>query len=96
MYSFYAKFRACTLGLPSITLECMVFKPFTDALSREQQAILAAVSLDDRMDYEELAAHFEYNCGELRAHAERHAFSMLRWQRKWELSNGYAYPDFRR
>jgi hypothetical protein len=70
----------------------MIFLPPSEALYREQRQKLAEVPLDERMEYEELAAHLEYDCGVKRGHAEREAYCRVQWARKWHTRS--YYPDF--
>jgi hypothetical protein len=70
----------------------MVFKPPSDSLYREQREKLEALPVDDRMEYEELAAYIEYDCGVLRAHAEREAYSKFQTLKGWHVQR--HYPDF--
>ncbi len=69
----------------------MVFLP-SNNLYREQRAKLETVPVDERMEYEEMAAFLEYDCGVLRGHAERQVYSRVQWARKWHVQS--YYPDF--
>jgi hypothetical protein len=69
----------------------MTFLPPSDALYREHRQKLAEVPLDERMEYEELAAFLEYDSGVKRGHAEREAYSRVQWARKWHTRS--YYPD---
>jgi hypothetical protein len=68
----------------------MVFKPPSDSLYREQRAKLESLPADECMENEELAAYFEYDCGVLRAHAEREAYSKFQTLKGWHGQRHYS------
>jgi hypothetical protein len=63
-------------------------------LYQEQLDKLRSVSIDLRMEYEELAAYIEFDCGERRGDAERHAYCVMQGKYRWHAQHvqGY-YPE---
>lgn len=52
----------------------------------DQRDMLEKASIDQRVEYEELAAHFEWDAGEAIPHAERRAYSVIQWKYQWNKS----------
>ena len=65
-------------------------------LYHEQVERLERASDDDRMDFEELAGYFEFDCGHHRLQAERSAFCYVNWKKGWAAEHAVypVAPDF--
>lgn len=61
---------------------CMHLR-ISHGLYQEQREKLDTIPFDQRIEYEELAAHIEYDCGVSGGHAERHAYCMIQWKYQW-------------
>ncbi|WOI45600.1 hypothetical protein [Acidovorax sp. BLS4] len=65
---------------------CIKLLP-ANGLYREQRERLRDATLEERMEFEELAAHLEFECNEKKPHAERLAYCHIQWVRKWHTKS---------
>jgi hypothetical protein len=56
----------------------------------DQVQCLNEATEGQRMEFEELAAYLEYECGLWRGEAERRAYSKIQWKYRWGKQ---IYPD---